>query len=34
MSTKTNKTYTIMKDGNKIKTAKSLNAAKAIADQE
>lgn len=28
------KTYTIMKDGNKIKTAKSLNAAKAIADQE
>ena len=34
MSTKTNKTYTIMKDGIKIKTAKSLNAAKAIADQE
>ena len=34
----TNKTiskiYTIMKDGNKIKTAKSLNTAKAIADQE
>ena len=28
------KTYVIMKDGNKIKTAKSLNAAKAIADQE
>ena len=26
------KTYVIMKDGNKIKTAKSLNAAKAIAD--
>ena len=35
MSTnKTSKTYTIMKDGNKIKTAKSLNTAKAIADQE
>ena len=34
MSTKTSKTYTIMKDGNKIKTAKSLNVAKAIADQE
>ena len=30
----TSKIYTIMKDGNKIKTAKSLNAAKAIADQE
>ena len=28
------KTYVIMKDGIKIKTAKSLNAAKAIADQE
>ena len=27
------KTYVIMKDGNKIKTAKSLNAAKAIADR-
>ena len=34
MSTKASKTYTIMKDGIKIKTAKSLNAAKAIADQE
>ena len=33
-TTKTSKTYTVMKDGNKIKTAKSLNAAKAIADQE
>ena len=30
----TSKIYTIMKDGNKIKTAKSLNTAKAIADQE
>ncbi len=30
----TSKIYTIMKDGNKIKTAKSLNVAKAIADQE
>ena len=34
MSTKASKSYTIMKDGIKIKTAKSLNAAKAIADQE
>ena len=34
MSTKTSKVYTIMKDGIKIKTAKSLNTAKAIADQE
>ena len=30
----TSKIYTIMKDGNKIKTAKSLNTAKAIAEQE
>ena len=34
MSTKTSKVYTIMKDGIKIKTTKSLNTAKAIADQE
>ena len=34
MSTKTSKTYVIMKDGIKIKTAKSLTAAKSIADQE
>ena len=34
MSNKTSKVYTIMKDGIKIKTTKSLNTAKAIADQE
>ena len=34
MSTKISKTYVIMKDGIKIKTAKSLTAAKSIADQE
>ncbi len=34
MSTKTSKVYTIMKDGIKIKTTKSLNTAKAIAAQE